>query len=110
MRKVPSFSVLVLLAVVVLAGCSGAKTAATPQAQAELNAQADMDRIATDYFATATAWGKGCNPAARTIEVKKCNEWDVFDTSFRVRYRAVGGTLAPADIKKLKDDLEPWKR
>lgn len=106
---------VLLLAVVVLAGCAGTKVADTTAHQSTIAAQRQMHQIAIDHNELAAKYAKGCNASARTIPVVDCNKWSDFDNQFRVVYRQVGndilnGSNVDPAVAQLRSDLNQFMR
>ena len=118
-RRFHPLSLLTLLLCAVLAlGACGGKKAATPEAQAVLDAQKTMHGLAVDHQALANAYFKGCTGTPRIIDVPTCNAWDTADTAWRAKYRDVGTRLTVGasaesvalDLVDLRSTLTKYKR
>ena len=108
----------ILIPLLLVTAACGGKTAATPEAQAVLDAQVQMHQLAVDHQNTATSYFKGCTATPRTIDVPSCNAWDTADTAWRPKYRDVGTRLVSgataasvaSDIADLRATLNKYKR
>ncbi len=109
---------LILIPLLLVAAACAGRQAATPEAQAVLDAQAAMHQLAVDHQAIATAYFKGSTSTPRTIDVASSNAWDTADTAWRAKYRDVGNRLiggasaasVAADLVDLRATLNKYKR